>query len=93
MKQKNVFCCEFCQFVTDDRIECEKHEAAHFGLTRKDYLDWRVLCKEASGAGKRVGVSKNKDTDAAFDAAVQRLCDFEENHGLETARKPSDFYL
>lgn len=95
MKQRIIYCCEFCSsFWSDSQAICEAHEASHFGLTRKEYLDWRILTKEAGAAGRDIGISNNQNTRIKFGKAIEALCSFEEEHGLkDEIKKPSDFYL
>lgn len=93
MKHRIVFDCEFCDNYFFRRVDCEEHEAAHFGLTRKEYLDWKILNIEAAEAGRRCGSCNNSSTRTSFDNAIKALCLFEENHKLPSdIRKPTDFF-
>lgn len=94
MKQKTIYCCEFCDYKSMNQFECEEHEAGHFQLSRREYCDWRMFSVDAANCGRRLGVSRNKKTMADFDAAIRRLEVFELAHNisLET-QKPTNFYL
>lgn len=46
MKRQTVFCCGYCDKYFFKQEDCEKHEAAHYGLTRKKYLLWWNLYEE-----------------------------------------------
>ena len=93
MKQVYVSLCEFCDTWFWDQADCEQHEAEHFLLTRREYLEWRQLCHNACTAAFRVGYSNNERTRKEFDAVIAKLIDFEEKHALTSyTKKPSDFY-
>ena len=93
MRQKVVYCCDFCATEFDTLEKCHRHEAAHFNLSYEEFLLWKTYCREAAHAGKAFGTSHNRTTEAKFDAAVKTLVDFEEKYSLlNIERKPSDFY-
>ena len=93
VKQKTIYCCEFCDYKSMDQFKCEEHEATHFNLSRKEYCDWRRLSKDAAEAGKRIGLSRNPHTVKGFDEVTRRLVTFEQKHNISNMmRKPSDFY-
>ena len=93
MRQITRYQCEVCTEVFDNQIGCETHEAAHYGLTRKDYLTWRILCQNAAQAGKLFAVGSTPAAKRDFDRMVLCLSDFEREHGLGDKKKPHDFYL
>ncbi len=94
MKPRVVFDCDFCNNSFSRQMDCETHEASHFGLTRKEYLDWQILNKSAAKEGYVCGVDNNPMTRATFDEAIEALCAFEKKHGLEGyEKKPSNFYI
>lgn len=93
VKQKTIYCCEFCDYKSMDQFKCEEHEAAHFNLTRREYCDWRMFSKDAAQCGKRLGISRNKETVENFNKAIRRLEVFELAHNISVEmRKPTDFY-
>lgn len=93
VKQKTIYCCEFCDYKSMDQFKCEEHEATHFNLSRKEYCDWRRLSKDAAQCGKRLGISRNKETVENFNKAIRRLEVFELAHNISVEmRKPTDFY-
>ena len=94
MIRKTIYCCEFCDNKFYEQSGCENCEASHFNLNRREYLDWRILNKDAASAGKMRGVCNDDRTRKVFDDAVRKLVDFENRHGLENViRKPKDFFI
>lgn len=93
VKQKTIYCCEFCDYKSMNRFKCEEHEAGHFQLSRSEYYDWKMLSVGAAVCGRRLGISRNKKTRADFDAAIRRLEVFELAHNISVEMgRPSDFY-
>lgn len=93
MKQRTIYCCEFCDSQYMAQADCEEHEATHFGLTRKEYLDWRVLCRHSAQAGRICGCTNDKKSRKDFDEWIEKLTNFEVRHELTSFHdKPSDFY-
>lgn len=83
MHRITIYACDFCPAVRSDRAAMFAHEAAHYGLTAEKYGQWQDLREEAEAAGRRVGLCKNPETDAAFDGACRALAEFETRNGLE----------
>ena len=78
-----MYQCEFCNFQTTDETECLSHEARkHYGITLKEYEQWKKLNEEASRAGAMQSISCNPHTRAEFDRTIRELVDFEKAHGL-----------
>ena len=82
MIPKTTYKCEYCGFE-GSRDECERHEAAHFGITTEEYRHWQKLKQDVRQASYRAGTTKNQETDAAFDKAIDELTDFEIKHGIK----------
>lgn len=94
MKQRTAYECEFCGNMYMAKDVCEECEAYHFGMSRKEYLDWRILNKDAAEAGKRMGICCDENTRSSFDRAIANLVSFEKNHGIASnCKKPTDFYF
>lgn len=94
MRQKTAYECEFCGNTYIAQDVCEECEAHHFGLSRKEYLDWRILNKDAAYAGKIMGRCCNEYTRSNFDRAIEKLVSFEKRHGIaQDCKKPTDFYF
>ena len=93
MRQITRFQCEICTEIFESQIACETHEAAHYGLTRKDYLTWRILCQNAAQGRKLLAVGNTPAANRAFDRTVSTLSLFELEHDLVGKKKPHDFYL
>lgn len=93
LKVRIKYVCELCESEFDKSSECEKCEATHYGLTLEQYLDWKLLLKEAERAGLVRGYNKNPVTDKAFDNAVRNLVQFEESHELIDCKRPSNWTL
>lgn len=92
MKQKIVYCCDVCGQQFDDKEQAVRHEALHYNLTPSGYADWKELCHKAALAGQRVSISKNPETESVFDRAIKEVCAFERQYGLDSMKRPSDFY-
>lgn len=93
MRQQTIYCCEFCDKRYMEQADCEEHEATHFGLSWREYLDWRVLWKQTAHAGRMCGCSNDEKSRENFDDWVAKLTDFEVRHNLTSFHdKPSDFY-
>ena len=93
MKYKTIYCCEFCDKMEFDyKIDCQKHEASHFGISLDEYMTWKELNRKSANAGKACGTSNNPSTRAVFDESVEALVRFETSHQIEHMRKPTDFY-
>lgn len=93
MIRKTIFCCQFCGEEFSKQEDCRAHEAVHYGLTTEEFDHWLVLSMRAASAGKSAGVCNNPDTRAAFDRAIQVLCDFEAKHNLDDKKCPRDWVL
>ena len=83
MKQHIIFECETCGKQSENREEIMKCEAAHLGLTIAEKQEWESLKERARYAGSVVSRTKNKETDKAFDEAVETLIAFEKEHGIK----------
>ena len=98
MKEITVFKCEVCGTTYQERASAQACEGGHFGLTTSEYSKWKSLSHAAARAGYKAGIAKNPGTQAAFDAAVKALVEFEVLHRLHECmaygnlQKPSDFY-
>lgn len=93
MRRLMKYQCEVCGIVYSDIDDARACEAKDYGLTLKEYDEWGSLCEAAARAGKRIGVHKCPETDAAFDAACEALAAFETAHGLGDRKKPFEFLL
>lgn len=93
MKQITKYVCETCGKEFALKTDCEVHEAAHYGLTGAEFLEWRNRCRNAASAGKMLAVSTDDHTRKTFDRMISYLVDFEEAHNLHDRKRPSDFCL
>ncbi len=91
MKCHMIYSCEFCHKRFDSVDECEEHEAEHYGLTLEQYREWSRIHHLCVNAGAMVGISKNPDTEAAFDRAIHELVTFEKAHGLSGVNAPMNW--
>lgn len=92
MRLKTIYCCDLCGQQFDNIDQAVRHEALHYNLTPRGYADWKELCHKAVLAGHMVSISKNPETENAFDKAIKEVCDFEKQYGLDKMERPSDFY-
>lgn len=93
MIQKTIYCCQFCGEEFSIQESARAHEAEHYGLTTEELTHWLVLSTRAAFAGHGVGVVNNPTTRAAFDQAIEALCNFETKHHLEHVERPRDWRL
>lgn len=86
MKQYTVYVCENCDYESRDVKEMKRHEAAHLGLTVEEMDEYDVLKDYATHMGFVVSCTRNEETIKRFDDAIQRLVDFEKEHGIKCKR-------
>ena len=82
MKQYIIYECDNCGKQSKDRGEIMKCEASHLGLTITEMQEWKNLKENARHVGAVVNVTKNEQTDKAFDEAIEKLLAFEKEHGI-----------
>lgn len=83
MKTVVKYQCEGCRKIYDSPREAISCEAGHYHLSVEDYDKWLALQKLAKEAGALNSITKNFNTDKAFDEAVDKLVAFEKEHNLE----------
>lgn len=87
MKQKVVYCCEFCSFEgTSDEVL--RHEAGHYGLSVEEYKEWMQLDAAVKKASYHISQCRNERMEQVLDGAVQAVLAFEKAHGLNDVRLP-----
>lgn len=84
LKRYTVYKCDYCDFESRDFKKAEKHEAEHFGLTVEEFRHWKTLKANAQSMGTAVSGTKNEETERMFDEAVEKLLNFEKEHGIES---------
>ena len=82
MKEYMIYECETCKKTSRDRKEIVTCEAAHIGLTYEEWQEYLKLKNNAAMAGCKMGYTKNAETEAIFDEAVNQLVAFEKKHGI-----------
>ena len=94
MKEIIMFRCDICKRTFENRVECQTHEAGHYGISREEYMKWRSLywnvTKFRTLCASSPAVRQQFDR-VALDRVVQALCEFEKEHGLAEKVPPSDF--
>lgn len=80
--------CGDCGLEFRSRDEAMDHESSHYGVTPGDYREWLRLRQAAARAGRRAGIRKCPETDAAFDGACRALADFEAARRLSGRTQP-----
>jgi hypothetical protein len=83
MRTVTSYQCEKCRKIYPTSHEAFLCESGHYGLTVEEYGQWLALKKLAEDAGRISGITKNEETEAAFDEVVQKLLSFEKEHHLE----------
>lgn len=77
------YACSYCREHFPDFDACLEHEAnVHFHLNITDYKLYRSLKSQAQTLGTHVYYTKNEQTEAAFDKAINKLLAFEHEHGI-----------
>lgn len=84
MTIRRVYECDYCDYKSNNAIECEIHEASHIGngLSLEEYRRWEALKAIAANCSMKMCISKNSETESDFDNALKNLKDFEESHGI-----------
>ena len=84
MKQYTVYVCETCGYECKSREEMMEHEAAHLGLSAREFSQYMALKSLAAIMGRAVSRNKNEKTEKKFDDAISTLLEFEKEHGIKT---------
>lgn len=83
MRMYQVYVCETCGHESLDRDEVELCEARHMGLDNlHDKHTYDALKSHARDCGALVMYTKNNQTEAAFDDAINKLVAFEKERGI-----------
>ena len=82
MKSYIIYVCEKCGKESVDKNTIAECEASHYGLTVAEMQEWEAIKKKVSYASYTVNTTKNRQTDTAFDNAIEELISFEKTHGL-----------
>ena len=86
VRQRTVFYCKVCNKYFFKQEDCEKHEAAHYGLTRKNYLLWWDLYEEWCHLSHlHYRHPKYAHITAAYDNNVKAIESFGKKHKLLNA--------
>lgn len=83
MKSYTMYVCETCGFECDDGEMMMEHEASHLGLSIEEFEQYNALKSHARFMGRRIAISKNTNTEKAYDEAVERLVAFEKEHNIK----------
>lgn len=84
MRQHIIYECKTCGKKSDDKEEIFKCEAGHLGLTIAEKKTYDFLKERAEHAGYIVSVTKNEETDKAFDKTIKELMAFEKEFGINS---------
>lgn len=82
MKQYIIYECKTCGKKFENTEDCLRCEATHLGLTIAEKKTYDFLKNRVEHAGYVVSVTKNEETDKAFDKAVNDLMAFEKEFGI-----------
>lgn len=80
MRERTIYECEKCGKQSENRKVIEECEASHIGLTIEEVKEWKMLQEDARHKGVIVSITKNENTEKAFDKAINDLCKFEKKH-------------
>ena len=83
MKRYTIYECEICGKKSKDQKEILQCEAAHIGLTVDEKQEWERLKEDVRHKSAIVSITKNEETDKAFDDAIAKVMEFEKQHGIK----------
>ena len=79
--------CNYCTDTYDNIHTCLEHECKeHLHITIDDYKTWEKLKTNVRYTACNVSNTKNQETEKAFDTAIQKLMEFEEQNHLTDIR-------
>ena len=82
MKQHVIYECKTCGKKSENKEDILECEAAHLGLTIAEKKTYDFLKDRVKNASSVVSITKNEETDKAFDKAINELMDFEKEFGI-----------
>ena len=82
MKQHIIYECKTCRKKSENKEDILECEAAHLGLTIAEKKTYDFLKDRVKNASSVVSITKNEETDKAFDKAINELMDFEKEFGI-----------
>lgn len=83
MKTKTFYICETCDKISSDIDMIKICEASHLGLTVDEHLHYKALEEIVRRKSYNVSVTKNAETEKAYDEAIKELMEFEEKHNIK----------
>jgi len=83
MKTKIFYICETCNNISSDIDIIQICEANHLGLTVNEHFCYKALEEIVRRTSYKVSVTKNTETEKAYDEAIKELMDFEEKHNIK----------
>ena len=82
MKQHVIYECKTCGKKSENKEDILECEAAHLGLTIAEKKTYDFLKDRVKNASSVISITKNEETDKAFDKAINELMDFEKEFGI-----------
>lgn len=86
MRTITIYECEQpgCKFSTKDYKEMRLHEANHLGINSLSvYAQYSDLQQKVRTASYTLMVTKNEETDAAYDNAIKKIMEFEKLYNIK----------
>ena len=83
MKEYLTYVCEKCGKESRNKEEIYKCEASHLGLTVEEKHIYDELQSNVNLKSHILYVTKNEESEKEFDAAVEKLLEFERMHGIK----------
>ena len=86
MKTKIVYICEHCNTEHGTSYHAEQCEAKHWGLTMREYYDYKELLENERVAFGILSCRSNPETRKIADDAVAAVIAFQNEHGFTDNR-------
>lgn len=85
MEVKHTYICNFCSYRSESAEETEAHEASHIGngLTLSEYRYYKGLIESVRRKSAQVYLSNNGITREELDNSLEKLINFEKEHGID----------
>lgn len=85
---KTYYQCEHCPNVFTNRKDCIEHECKyHLHISIEDYKKLQQLEQAVKKASRMISVTKNQQTEEAYDKAINDLITFEKNINNKGGKK------
>lgn len=82
MKTKTIYCCEYCEFTSENQEETFDHELrSHIHLEHEEFVEWIGLKCRVKLASSRLFYTRNARN--KLNKVIEELAEFETKHNLK----------